>query len=1673
MKRNTCWIIIVIVVLFLSFSLIPVSHATRSKKTKTSVNSDVSSNRGGFDLKHLPTFSPSNLPRTQTAQTPTPVSGRAVNFALSEPVRNLPDAKDVVKDSKIQSPDTEEGREKNELNGLEIKSANPSAAMMASIDRALQGARPIASETPGVPSLTFDGLSDADNAGLIGGAVAPSDENIDIGPNDVIQTVNDGFRIWDKNGVPKIAPKLISSLFSNLGGICATTDRGDPVVLYDRMADRWFITQFAFVNTSAPPFHQCVAVSRTGDPQGIYFTYDFITPGANFPDYGKFGVWPDGYYMTVNQFLEPGDMFNGVGAYALDRKKMLVGDPTAAFIYFDMNLTSFPEGFNSTLPSDQDGLEAPPVGAPNVFAYLLSDEFEGPPVNTDSLRLFNFHADFTTPANSTFIERPESPLAVAAYDPRNPPGRAEVKEPPPAAAADSLDSIAYHLMHRLQYRNRGGIETLVSSTTVNVSGVNPTTQALYQAGVRYFELQRSTPGGPFLLYDNATFSPDAGNPSTGVNRWLPSAAIDHMGNLAVSYSTSSTSLFPSIWYAGRDFNALGGLAGETSMFTGTAVQLGSGNRWGDYQSLQVDPSDDCTFWTTNQYYNTNSSFNWRTRIGRFKFPTCQAPAQGTLTGTITACDSGAPISGAIVELSNGFSATTKADGTYSINVAPGTYSVTVTDGARNCSPSTNTLTITNGSTTTFNSCLNGTANPIVDPLNPSPVTISGGNGNGIVDADECNTLNVTVKNLGCAPANGVTATLSSSTSGVTIAQPNSPYPNMPIDGTGTNTVPFSVSTAPGFVCGTTINFTLTVNFAGGTSVSNFSLPTCTEVLPDQIVNGSIDPADPKSTAGRIGRNGVVSACGIAKTCPGALGAGGRSFDQYSFTNPGAQAACVTITLASAGGASLIGSAYRNSYNPTDTTFCNNYLGDPGGSLNGSVSWKVDVPAGGTFVVVVMEVNAGTASTPYSVTVSGLRAAPVAGGGVCQTCMITVPANITVNNDPGLCSAIVNFAAPTSSGACGAITLSQASGSAFPKGTTTVVATASSGATASFTITVNDNEIPTVTAPPNLVVTTDPGQCSKTLNVGVASSSDNCPGETVTSTRSDGLAINLPYPKGVTTITWKATDASGNTASANQTVTVNDAELPTINVPANIVKSTDPGACSAVVSFIVTVADNCPGATVVTTPASNSVFPKGTTTVTATATDAVGNTSTRSFTVTVNDTANPVINCPANIVTTSAAGTSQASVTFNPTATDNCAGVVVVTNPVSGSLFNVGTTPVAVTATDSSGNVSTCSFNVTVNQSQAIQFSSPTFAVSEGGGAASLIVTRSGLTTGTATVDYATSDGTARQKSDYIIQLGTLQFAAGETSKTLQIPIVDDNFVEGDETFTVTLSNPTGTDALLGSNSSSIVTIADNDIISPTTNPIDDAQFFVRQQYLDFLNRQPDAAGLAFWTNDITSCGSNAACIAAKRIDVSAAFFLSIEFQETGGFAMRTQRAAFGRKSFDAATRFSYLEFVRAQSQLGNGVIIGQPGAETTLEANKQAYDLQIVNSTAFIARYAAGLSASEFVDALFTSAGVTPTAAERSSAITAFGAGGATGRAAALRVVTDSGSMRTADFSPQFVLMQYYGYLRRNPTDPPDSDDSGYQFWLAKLNSFGGDFRSADMVKAFITSIEYRARFGP
>jgi hypothetical protein len=385
-------------------------------------------------------------------------------------------------------------------------------------------------------------------------------------------------------------------------------------------------------------------------------------------------------------------------------------------------------------------------------------------------------------------------------------------------------------------------------------------------------------------------------------------------------------------------------------------------------------------------------------------------------------------------------------------------------------------------------------------------------------------------------------------------------------------------------------------------------------------------------------------------------------------------------------------------------------------------------------------------------------------------------------------------------------------------------------------------------------------------------------------------------------------------------------------------------------------------------------------------------------------------------------------------------------------------------------------------------------VNEGGGKVDVTVTRSGANSGAASVNYATSDtagvvncnvanGVASAKCDYISAFGTLRFAAGEISKTISILIINDAYVEGPETFSIALSNPAGFS--LGSQASATVTINDNDS-STGANPIDQAGFFVTEHYYDFLNRTPDADGLAFWTNEISSCGSDQTCIGLKRINVSAAYFLSIEFQQTGYLVERIYKTAFGSASGTSTlgdthqlavpvVRFN--EFLADTQEIGQGVVVNVGNWQQQLESNKQAFALEFVQRSRFTAAFATTLAPAQFVDALFANAGVTPSAGDRNTAIAEFGSATNTSDAAArgraLRDVAENSILNTNEFNRAFVLMQFFGYLRRNPNDPQDIDYTGYEFWLNKLNQFNGNFVAAEMVKAFITSTEYRQRFGP
>jgi len=399
-----------------------------------------------------------------------------------------------------------------------------------------------------------------------------------------------------------------------------------------------------------------------------------------------------------------------------------------------------------------------------------------------------------------------------------------------------------------------------------------------------------------------------------------------------------------------------------------------------------------------------------------------------------------------------------------------------------------------------------------------------------------------------------------------------------------------------------------------------------------------------------------------------------------------------------------------------------------------------------------------------------------------------------------------------------------------------------------------------------------------------------------------------------------------------------------------------------------------------------------------------------------------------------------------------------------------------------------SANKTVNLIDAVpqpvvQFSSATYSVQEDCTALTITVNRVGDSSTAVSVDYNTSDGTATERRDYITALGRLQFAAGEVSKTFVVLINEDSYVEGNETFTINLGNPLG--VALGTPAVATVTIID-DPSESASNPIDDPRTYVCQNYHDFLNRQPDAAGWDFWTNEITSCGNDAACIEAKRINVSGAFFLSIEFQQTGYLVERMYKVAYGDATnssgiggthsvFVPVVRFT--EFLQDTQRIGRGVVVLAPGWEQALENNKQAYAAEFVASPRFIAALPTTLTPAQFVDKLNQNAGNVLSASERTTAINLFNgaadSSNTSARAQALRQVAEDQDLFNSESNRAFVLMQYLGYLRRNPNDPQDPDYSGFDFWLQKLNQFNGDYVKAEMVKAFISSGEYRQRFGP
>jgi hypothetical protein len=375
--------------------------------------------------------------------------------------------------------------------------------------------------------------------------------------------------------------------------------------------------------------------------------------------------------------------------------------------------------------------------------------------------------------------------------------------------------------------------------------------------------------------------------------------------------------------------------------------------------------------------------------------------------------------------------------------------------------------------------------------------------------------------------------------------------------------------------------------------------------------------------------------------------------------------------------------------------------------------------------------------------------------------------------------------------------------------------------------------------------------------------------------------------------------------------------------------------------------------------------------------------------------------------------------------------------------------------------------------------------------ADVLVTRSGDTSAAATVDYVSANGTASDRSDYMVAIGTLHFAGGETSKTIPVFIVNDSFGEPAETFTLNLTNPNG--CTLGSQQTFTVTINSDESANgpnPMKDPSFNNDFFVRQQYVDFFNREAVNGGLNFWKNQLAECEQvplpggfpdAQTCREIRRINVSAAFFLSIEFQQTGYLVERLYKVAYGDATGTSTLGGTHTlpvpivrlnEFFPDTQAIGRGVIIGQPGADQLLENNKQALIAEFVLRSRFLTAFPVSMTAAQFVDKLNQNSGNALSQGERDQLVAEL-TSGAKSRSQVVRAVAEDSTLFAAETNRAFVLCQFLGYLRRNPNDTPDSDYTGYDFWLGKLNEFGGNFVNAEMVKSFIVSGEYLGRFGP
>jgi len=554
----------------------------------------------------------------QAIKAPKPQFSDNVAFDVSPPLRDLAAHRATPV---LPEEDQGEVREENGPEAVDSDVYFPDAAVQSNVSPSA------------IPSTTanFEGLSNQDNFNIFGGRVNPPDPVGDIGPNNYVEMTNLTFAVYDKAGNRLLGPVDTGTLWDGFVVPDCTDPSGDPVVLYDQFSDRWLLSQFTTRGLDDPslPFYNCVAISATSDPTGVYYRYAFKTQadpeapagGTFFPDYPKYGVWKDSYILTTRDFgLVTG---YGISVYALEKNKMINGQAKARAVQFflDSNVVPLELMGDGLLPADVDGKTKPKNDTPAPIVGT-QDDGAGYGATFDALNIWNLDVIWNAKATASLTGPTQLP--VAPFDsvfPCAPTARDCLPQPGITNHDQYLDILSYRQRptHRLAYRNFGTYESFVTEQAVEAApGI---------AGVRWYEVRRTN--GTYSIQQQGTYAP-----ADGVHRWMASAAMDWQGNMALGYSVvNGINVFPGIRYTGRlAGDPLGQMTlGEGTIINGSGVQRTTNSRWGDYTTMSIDPSDDCTFWYANEYYTlagqVSSTAGWQTRIASFKLPQCQ-PSDG-------------------------------------------------------------------------------------------------------------------------------------------------------------------------------------------------------------------------------------------------------------------------------------------------------------------------------------------------------------------------------------------------------------------------------------------------------------------------------------------------------------------------------------------------------------------------------------------------------------------------------------------------------------------------------------------------------------------------------------------------------------------------------------------------------------------------------------------------------------------------------------------------------------------------------------------------------------------------------------------------------------------------------------------------------------------------------------